>query len=74
MKKNLANWDRLLRIIIGTVIIVTALYYQSWWALLGLALVLNGLTGRCGGYALFGFSTIKSCDSNAGNSSRNNGY
>jgi len=63
MKKNLAKWDRLLRIILGTVIIVVALYYQSWWFLLGAALLLNGLTGRCGGYALFGFSTTdNSCD------------
>lgn len=63
MKKNLGKWDRLLRIIFGTVIMMVALYYQSWWALLGLALLINGLTGRCGGYALFGFSTAEqSCD------------
>lgn len=67
MKKNLGKIDRLLRIIIGTAIIGVALYYQSWWALLGLALLLNGLTGRCGGYALFGFSTATSCDSTAVN-------
>ncbi|MCX4191116.1 DUF2892 domain-containing protein [Methylophaga sp. OBS1] len=66
MQKNLANWDRLLRIFIGAAIIVIALYHQSWWALLGLALILNGVTGRCGGYALFGFSTAKSCDTHAG--------
>jgi hypothetical protein len=63
MKKNLGNWDRFLRIVIGTVIIAVALYYQSWWFLLGAALLLNGLTGRCGAYALFGFSTTdKTCD------------
>lgn len=66
MKKNLGKWDRLLRIIIGTVIIAVALYYQSWWALLGLALLINGLSGRCGGYALLGISTAKpSCDTGA---------
>lgn len=70
MQKNLGRWDRLLRIIVGTAIIVVALNYQSWWALLGLALLLNGLTGRCGGYALFGFSTVApSCDV-AGNKDR----
>lgn len=63
MKKNLGKWDRFLRILIGAVIMVVALYYQSWWFLLGAALLLNGLTGRCGGYALFGFSTAnKACD------------
>jgi hypothetical protein len=37
MKKNLGKWDRLLRIIAGTVIMVISLYYQSWWALVGFA-------------------------------------
>lgn len=59
MKKNLGKWDRLCRIIGGTVIMMVALYYQSWWALLGLALLINGLSGRCGGYALLGISTAK---------------
>lgn len=59
MKKNLGKWDRLCRIIGGSVIMVVALYYQSWWALLGLALLINGLSGRCGGYALLGISTAK---------------
>ena len=63
MKQNLGKVDRLLRIIFGTVIIVVALYYQSWWALLGAALLLNGLSGRCGAYALLGFSTARdSCE------------
>lgn len=63
MKKNLGKTDRTLRIIIGLFIIAIALYYQSWWALLGLGLLINGLSGRCGGYALFGLSTAKdSCD------------
>ncbi|WP_438971493.1 YgaP family membrane protein [Methylophaga sp.] len=63
MKKNLGKWDRLLRIISGTVIIAVSLYYKNWWFLLGAALLLNGLSGRCGGYALFGFSTAdKTCD------------
>jgi len=63
MKKNLGNWDRLLRIVSGAVIIAVALYYQSWWFLLGAALLLNGLTGRCGAYALLSFSSAdKTCD------------
>ena len=62
MKKNLGNIDRTLRIIIGLFIIAIALYYQSWWALLGLGLLINGLSGRCGGYALFFSTANKSCD------------
>ncbi len=63
MKKNLGNLDRTLRIIIGLFILIAALFYDSWWALLGLGLLINGLSGRCGGYALFGFSTANnSCN------------
>lgn len=62
MPVNLGKWDRRIRIITGSVIMAVALFYQSWWALLGLALVINGLTGRCGGYALLGLSTAKPCE------------
>jgi hypothetical protein len=41
---------------------MVALVNHSWWALLGIALLINGLSGRCGGYALLGFSTASSCD------------
>lgn len=61
MQKNLGKWDSRIRIALGSVIIAVALYYQSWWALLGVGLLINGLTQRCGGYALLGFSTAKSC-------------
>ncbi|MDX1573964.1 MAG: DUF2892 domain-containing protein [Methylophaga sp.] len=61
MQKNLGKWDSRIRIVLGSVIIAVALYYQSWWALLGVGLLINGLTQRCGGYALFGFSTAESC-------------
>ena len=70
MKINLGKKDRLIRIIAGSVIMIVALFYQSWWALLGFALLVNGLSGRCGGYALLGISTAeKSCElSNKDNS------
>lgn len=65
MQKNLGKWDSRIRIVLGSVIIVVAVYYQSWWALLGIALVINGLTQRCGGYALLGISTADNCQLNS---------
>lgn len=62
MPKNLSKTDARIRIVLGLIIIAFALYYQSWWALLGIGLLLNGLTQRCGGYALLGISTAKACD------------
>ncbi|MDT8311704.1 MAG: DUF2892 domain-containing protein [Methylophaga sp.] len=64
MQKNLGKWDSRIRIVLGSVIIAAALYYQSWWTLLGIALVINGLTQRCGGYALLGLSTADNCSIN----------
>ncbi len=61
MQKNLGKWDSRIRIVLGSVILAVAVYYQSWWALLGIALLINGLTQRCGGYALLGISTADNC-------------
>lgn len=62
MQQNLSKLDARIRIVLGILIMAIALYYQSWWALLGLGLLINGLTQRCGGYALLGISTAKPCD------------
>jgi len=71
MSKNLGKVDRLLRIIAGTVIIAISLYNHSWWALLGVALLLNGLSGYCGGYAILGISTAtKGCKVGTDNGSK----
>ena len=61
MQKNLGKWDSRIRIVAGSVIIALSVYHQSLWGLLGIALLLNGLTQRCGGYALLGISTAKNC-------------
>ena len=59
MKQNLGSWDRRLRIVLGVVIIAVSIYYHSWWAILGIGLLVNGLMGFCGVYALLGISTCK---------------
>lgn len=59
VKKNLANWDRWCRIIIGTAIIAYAIYEGNWWWLLGAGLLINAFTGRCLAYGLFGLSTCQ---------------
>lgn len=58
--KNLATWDRLLRVALG----VGMLGYWAMggfqgflWPILGGALLANAAMGRCGAYALLGIST-----------------
>ena len=58
--KNLASWDRALRVVLG----VAMLGYWAGtgfsgflWPILGVALLVNAAMGRCGAYALLGIST-----------------
>lgn len=57
MKKNLGQVDRVARIFIGAVILIVAVQFQSWWGLLGLALIVTGAVGYCSLYRLVGIST-----------------
>lgn len=60
MRKNLANWDRLIRIAAGAVLL--SLYFvgpQSPWGLLGVVLIATALIGFCPLYRLFGVSTCR---------------
>jgi hypothetical protein len=59
MKKNIGNTDKLIRIVLGLLIIIVAGYFQSWWALLGVILVLTAFMRFCGLYTLLGINTCK---------------
>jgi hypothetical protein len=59
MKKNIGNSDKLIRIVLGLLIIIVAGYFQSWWALLGVVLVGTAFMRFCGLYTLFSVNTCK---------------
>ena len=59
MKTNVGAMDKTLRIIAGLVIIGLGVYFQSWWGLVGLVLLLTGLFSFCALYSMFGISTTK---------------
>jgi hypothetical protein len=62
MKKNEGSVDRLLRVIVGAVILSLAFVGpKSPWAYLGLVPLVTGLVGWCPLYALLGLSSCKSC-------------
>lgn len=65
MKCNVGGWDRMLRIVIGIVILGLGYAYNSYWGLLGLLPILTGLIRWCPAYLPFKFSTYKggSCGS-----------
>ena len=60
MKCNMGKADRIVRFVLGVVILVVGYYYQSWWGLIGLIPLGTSLIGWCPAYAPFKFSTLPS--------------
>ncbi|MBL8165665.1 MAG: DUF2892 domain-containing protein [Anaerolineae bacterium] len=54
---NVGNTDRIVRIVLGLVIVAAGLYFQSWLALLAIIPLGTALLGTCPLYSIFGFST-----------------
>ncbi|PJA96414.1 MAG: DUF2892 domain-containing protein [Ignavibacteriales bacterium CG_4_9_14_3_um_filter_34_10] len=59
MMQNVGGADRILRIVLGIVVIVLGLLYHSWWGLIGIVPLMTGLMNRCPAYLPFGISTCK---------------
>ncbi len=57
MKCNVGTTDRVIRIILGIVILAIGYVYQSWWGLIGLIPLITGAIGWCGLYSVFHIST-----------------
>ncbi len=58
MKSNVGGIDRILRIVIGLVLVgLAATGSVGWWGWLGLVLLATGAIGWCPPYALFGWNT-----------------
>ncbi len=58
MKCNVGTTDRVIRIILGIVILAIGYAYQSWWGLIGLIPLITGAIGWCGLYSVFHISTV----------------
>lgn len=59
MKANVGGVDKVIRIVVGLVIIACGLVFKSWWGLLGVLILATGLFNFCLGYLPFGISTRK---------------
>ena len=58
MKLNVGGIDRVLRILVGLVLIgLAATGTVGWWGWLGIGPLATGLIGWCPPYAIFGWST-----------------
>ncbi len=58
MKPNMGNTDRIIRVVIGVVLLsMVFVGPQSYWGLIGLIPLITALTGWCAIYQIFGISS-----------------
>ena len=57
MQANVGSTDRIIRFILGAVIIVLGFYFKSWWGVVGIVPIITGLVNFCPFYSLMGVST-----------------
>jgi len=57
MKRNIGSVDKALRIIIGISLVMFGIYTLSLWGVVGIVLLLTGISGWCPLYVPFGICT-----------------
>lgn len=62
MKVNVGSADRVIRFVLGVVIIALGFYFKSWWGVIGVVPIMTGLLNFCPAYNLIGVSTKKKID------------
>jgi len=59
MNKNVGGFDKIFRVILGVVILLVGMYYQSWLGLIGIVPLATGLLGWCPLYLPCGLNSCK---------------
>lgn len=60
MKQNVHNLERIVRVVIGVVLLsLVFVGPKTWWGLVGILPILTGFMGWCPPYQLLGISTVK---------------
>ena len=57
MKCNVGKTDKVIRFVLGGVLIIGGIVAHNWWGLIGLLLIITALINWCPLYALLGSST-----------------
>ena len=57
MKRNVGKIDRIIRLIVGAIIIGAGVYFKRWWGVIGIAPILVAAVGWTPAYVPFGIST-----------------
>lgn len=59
MKTNVGSPDRIVRFVVGLVIIALGFYFKSWWGIIGIVPITTASLNFCPVYNLIGISTKK---------------
>ena len=57
MKCNVGKTDRIIRVLLGVVLVGLGVYFNSWWGAIGVIPLLTAAISWCPLYAPFGLST-----------------
>jgi hypothetical protein len=56
---NIGKSDKIIRVIIGIVILGAGYFFKSWFGLIGILPIMTAVFGRCGLYYPFKIDTTK---------------
>jgi len=59
MKANVGGIDKVLRILVGILVIAAGIFFKNPWGAIGLVPLLTGLFNICPAYSIFGISSCK---------------
>ncbi|MCZ7609439.1 MAG: DUF2892 domain-containing protein [Ignavibacterium sp.] len=59
MIANIGKSDKVIRLVLGTVIILLGIYLKSWWGIIGVVPIITALLNFCPVWRLLGISTRK---------------
>jgi len=57
MVTNVCGMEKIIRAVLGTIIVLAGLYYSSWWGAIGLIPLLTAAVGYCPINQVFSFSS-----------------
>lgn len=66
MACNVGKKDKTFRFIVGIIVVLVGVAYQSWFGLIGAVFILTAALGWCPAYIPFNINTSKNDDSSCG--------
>lgn len=59
MKPNVGGTDRVIRVVVGIVLLAMGVYFKSWWGVIGIVPLLTATINWCPAYVPFGISSCR---------------